>query len=230
MKKLMIAAVAATLLITPASATQNFGMSTVPSLMEIVEGYKEGKYQRYPGVVRETESGLRIGPSGGYLFADHLKPGTILPRIVDAQALLRAAKMKQTVEVASLSRVYIKFPVIAEIAEQNKVSYAYLMGYLLDNAYEDERGDTIRSIHDTAVYAASVANQLIAEQVNEEVAEVVAPVIEEVVEEVEEEVHQTLQELYNSYFDRGLNADDFVVDYPEHEGIVGELEAGDYAG
>ena len=225
MKKLMIPLVALSLLAVPASA-KNFGTDTVPSLLEIIEGYKMGKYQRYPGVVRETESGLRIGPSSGYLFADHLEAGTILPRIADARALLKAAKQPQVVMVASAGervRYEIRFPVFEEIARQNKVSYWDLMDHLMVNAYEDERGDVIRDVHSASVVSAEAAQMIIDAQVQDDIVEVPVEVPVEIPVVTPDPL--TPLELYENHFLEGGNADSFIDEYPEYEELVDELEA-----
>ena len=66
-----------------------------------------------------------------YLFEADLEPGTALPKIKDGRALLREARKTQTVEVAGPWS--FAYPVLVEIAKQNKVSVEWLIVHLNDN-------------------------------------------------------------------------------------------------
>lgn len=219
MRKITTALVALLLVVTPASATI-FSFDS-PSLKEIQEGYNSGdKYQRYPGVKRR-ENGC---PIDGFLFCQNVKVGTVLPRIVDTLDLYKAAKKKQEVRTASLVAVTIHFPIIAEIARQNQVEYEWLLDHLVINAYEDERGDVLRSIQTIADNVVTVTEEQL-ERLSRE-AESIAETVADPVEEVVTEVERDLQAEYDSYFTNGQNADDFINDNPGlTEDELAELEA-----
>ena len=69
------------------------------------------------------------GDSHNYLFESKLEPGTVLPHVKDGRALLIAAQMDQIVKVAG-DVWNFDYPVLVEIARQNRVSVGWLRAYL----------------------------------------------------------------------------------------------------
>ena len=157
-----------------------------PSLHEIQAGYDSGKkYQRYAGV-----AGKNSANSYPYVFANDLKPGTVLPKVVDAHRLLRAAKKKQVVKVTNLdNKWYLCFPVLQEIAYQNQISCEGLILHLNEN-WEDDKSNPIGKAQERAEEIA----EAIEEELMKETDEVIEMIEEEVIEVIEEEVIEVIEE------------------------------------
>ena len=164
-----------------------FGPQTNPSLKEIVEGRKNGKFEYYPGVVRVNSFGAKVLPGFPYILTSQFKKDAVLPEVKDIQALLRAAKKKQVVKVASTdtSKFQIQFPVFKEIAKQNGISYDELMAHFAEWA---EEGSMVHDVTATADHL----DKMLEEEVNkalDDVVEEITKVTEEVAEEIVEEIN-----------------------------------------
>ena len=108
---------ATTLALTPIAANANIFSwlawgTPLDERVERMSGHKAGE-----------------GDSHNYLFENKLKPGSVLPHVKDGRALLVAAQMDQTVKVAG-DVWNFDYPVLVEIARQNRVSVEWLRAYL----------------------------------------------------------------------------------------------------
>ena len=123
MKNVLIAAALVFVVSTPASANW----------------FQDLLYGRSLDARVEEPNGLGIAngkSQTGYLFDTDLVIGTALPIINDGPALLAAARVDQTIEIAGPWS--FEYPVLQEIARQNRVSTQWLINHLNDNwAHED---------------------------------------------------------------------------------------------
>ena len=107
MKRAIVLMLSASLLL-PSVSNATLIVRTGPSLTEIQAGLDaclagdeiNCKYERYAGVVRKTKGGSLIIPPSEYILAGELKEGTVLPKISDRRALLKALKDKEVEVVA----------------------------------------------------------------------------------------------------------------------------------
>ena len=208
MKRILVLIMSALLVASPVGAMPSAGN---PSLKEIQEGYNSGKkYQRYQGVKRQYSC-----PSSGYLFCNNVKVGTVLPKIKNARALYYASREK--IEIVPVSSqegsYYVRYPVLAEIAEQNGVSYTWLARYLDKVALEDERGDTLRRIADTTVHVGKAAKKALEfeERRNRD-----KPAVRVKPKVVPKSTFDKALDQYNKELNGGGTAEDFRRKYPQH--------------
>ena len=128
-------AMLSTSLVAPASAglVTNGGKPQY-SITEIQAKINDGSFYNYPGVIRETESGIRVGPTGNkYLFSKTFAPGMALPEINDINALLKALDKKdETVLVASNEWIVPVPSVFVELGKQNGVDGITFMQHYLE--------------------------------------------------------------------------------------------------
>ena len=126
---------ATTLALTPITANANIFSwlawgTPLDERVERMSGHKAGE-----------------GDSHNYLFENKLEPGTVLPHVKDGRALLVAAQMDQTVKVAG-DVWNFDYPVLVEIARQNRVSVSWLRAYLNEHWVGSYSGvhDVVRDV------------------------------------------------------------------------------------
>ena len=126
---------ATTLALTPVAANANIFSwlawgTPLDERVENMSGHKAGE-----------------GDSHNYLFENKLKPGSVLPHVKDGRALLIAAQMDQTVKVAG-DVWNFDYPVLVEIARQNRVSVSWLRAYLNEHWVGSYSGvhDVVRDV------------------------------------------------------------------------------------
>lgn len=104
LKKTVLSLVALSLMTSAAQGTVIFRDPDSPTLAEINSGLQDchagvpdAKFCSYPGQVKVTASGTKIGPSDPkYILGDVLEPGTALPYVQDPAALLAAIKKSKS--------------------------------------------------------------------------------------------------------------------------------------
>ena len=126
---------ATTLALTPIAANANIFSwlawgTPLDERVENMSGHKAGE-----------------GDSHNYLFENKLQPGSVLPHVKDGRALLIAAQMDQTVKVAG-DVWNFDYPVLVEIARQNRVSVSWLRAYLNEHWVGSYSGvhDVVRDV------------------------------------------------------------------------------------
>lgn len=208
MKKLIIGAIAATMLSGTANAVllgdhfYKYGYTKPQySLTEIQKKIDNGTFYNYPYISGKSDTGL---------FEDKLKKGTAIPQFVNGNRLLNALRMKvKPVIVANKGDANVKVcvPVFEELARQNGVSCSTLMTFLVDNQAEGE--DMFSDLENTLMKA----EQKIMESVNQETLnEIVQEVTEQVTEEISEEVMQEIENVIDFDAIRSI-LDQAVQDY-----------------
>ena len=220
-----------------AHAVVFIGERTNPSLSELQAGYDSGKkYQHYPGIVRTTEGGGLILPAtNNYLFAKDLKPGSVMPTIVDPRALLRAAKKDQVVLVASTDEgPSLCFPVFKELAEQNNSSCSELMGHVAEQAKDDSTlGTALGGVMEVQAQVTKMTEEII-EKMEQETEEAVQEMVEEVVEDMMPVIEKEMKDItppmasapWNGHLDDWLDlVDRGMVTQKEVEAIADKLGA-----
>ena len=177
----------------------------------------------------------------GYLFEDKLVLGTALPRVSDGRALLLAARMDQVVQVAGPWS--FEYPVLVEIARQNRVSTEWLIDYLNANWIGESNPQVALTAavaeietEGARMEAARVAQQAVFTRAHERENDVVAPVVvapspaPAVAAPVvaAELTPSEIQDLYDDFLDNTGNADDFAEAHPKYEDLIDDLESGFY--
>lgn len=189
MKKIIIGAIAATMLSGTANAVllgdhfKKYGY-TKPSisLTEIQEKIDNGTYWNYPYIAGKSTTGL---------FEDKLKKGTAIPQILNGNRLLHKLQSGKKLIVASNGLPCL--PVFEELAKQNGISCDSLIDHLETNQADDE--DMFSNISTALAKIETKLNEMIqAETSNEITNEVSEEVTEEVVDEVTEEVVDEITE------------------------------------
>lgn len=148
LKKLLLSSLVLSLSLSSANATIIFKDSNQPTLAELqagIDACNRGdeancKYEHYPGVVRITESGLKVGPNDPkFILANVLKPGTVLPKVEDPRALLAAIKNKKKVTIVSYRFTELKVASTVDFGEflQDYVQHAAIPSEIVELAEQN---------------------------------------------------------------------------------------------
>ena len=193
------------------------------SITDIQTKIDSGEFYNYPGVIRVTEGGLRIGPTkgSGYIFADKFKPGMALPQVNDIAKLLKAIDKKDEVTlVASNEFILPCNPVFKELGRQNGVSCGEFMEHIVvgtsdttNEQFEDYATATTKAALevlnvtsvDTLVKAGvdqSLALKVALEQVQEKIGEITD--LTATLDLINDTVYATEQAAFNAGFAEGV--------------------------
>ena len=165
------------ILLAGAVALSGAAVQSAPlkSLSEIQSIVDMGGYSQYAGTKR-----VNFTPKTPWLLGEAIAVGRVAPRVLNVNKLLLAASKEQVVRVAGPSDFC--YPVYAELAEQNKVSCASLMGHLEVSMDNFTAATDVQMVVDSITPALEAEQVRLAKESNREpgpdsVAEPVAPVI-----------------------------------------------------